>query len=121
MTTNSAPPELQEIVYQLAATSHAAPVCFAAHTRGLSRSSDAGRTWQTVFESQDPEVPILVTSVAISGGGTTSMEYDYAGIRFKKTGPAGMFLYPFQGYEIDPSGTITKLIKVGGEILCTVF
>ncbi len=68
MTTNSAPPELQEIVYQLAATSHAAPVCFAAHTRGLSRSSDAGRTWQTVFESQDPEVPILVTSVAISPG-----------------------------------------------------
>jgi RHS repeat-associated protein len=60
-----------------------------------------------------------VTSVGISGGGTTSMEYDYAGIRFKKTGPSGMTLYPFQGYEIDPNGVITKLIKVGGEILAS--
>ena len=58
-----------------------------------------------------------VTSVAISGGGSTSMEYDYAGIRVTKTSSSGITLYPFQGYEIDPNGIITKLIKVGGEIL----
>ena len=70
MTTNPAPPELNEVVYKLAATSatQGTPICFAAHARGVSRSSDGGQTWQTVFESPDSELPMLVTSVAISPG-----------------------------------------------------
>ena len=55
-----------------------------------------------------------VTSVAV-GGSTTYMEYDYTGMRVKKDGFGGMTLYPFQGYEIDPSGTITKFIRIGVE------
>jgi RHS repeat-associated protein len=43
------------------------------------------------------------------------MENDYTGTRVKKNAPAGISLYPFQGYEIDPNGVITKLIRVGGE------
>jgi RHS repeat-associated protein len=55
-----------------------------------------------------------VASVSISGGGTTSMEYDYSGMRVKKSAPA-ITLYPVAGYEIDPNGVITKFIRVGGE------
>jgi RHS repeat-associated protein len=36
-------------------------------------------------------------------------------MRVKKNAPASISLYPFQGYEIDPSGTITKFIKIGIE------
>jgi hypothetical protein len=56
-----------------------------------------------------------VSSIAISGGGSTSMEYDYAGVRVKKNAPAGITLYPFAGYEIDPNGVITKFIRIGIE------
>jgi len=56
-----------------------------------------------------------VTSVTL-GGSVTSMEYDYTGARVKKDGAGGMTLYPFAGYEIDPNGTVTKFIRVGGEI-----
>jgi hypothetical protein len=48
-----------------------------------------------------------VTSVAISGGGTTLMEYDYTGTRIKKNAPTGISLFPFKGYEIDPGGVTT--------------
>jgi hypothetical protein len=43
------------------------------------------------------------------------MEYDYTGMRVKKNAPSGISLYPFQGYEIDPNGIITKFIKIGIE------
>jgi RHS repeat-associated protein len=56
-----------------------------------------------------------VTRVAISGGLATNMEYDYSGMRVKKDAPAGITLYPFKGYEIDPNGTITKYIRIGTE------
>ncbi len=56
-----------------------------------------------------------VTSVSIAGGGTTTMEYDYTGQRVKKDAPTGITLFPFQGYEIDPNGTITKFIRIGIE------
>ncbi len=56
-----------------------------------------------------------VSSIAIAGGGSTSMEYDYAGTRVKKNAPAGITLYPFAGYEIDPNGVITKFIRIGIE------
>ena len=56
-----------------------------------------------------------VSQISISGGGTTLMEYDYTGTRVKKNAPIGISLYPFQGYEIDPSGTITKFIRIGIE------
>lgn len=60
-----------------------------------------------------------VASVSISGGGTTSMEYDYSGMRVKKIAPAGVTLYPFAGYEIDPNGVITKFIRAGGESIAS--
>jgi RHS repeat-associated protein len=60
-----------------------------------------------------------VSSISITGGGTTSMEYDYAGFRVKKNAPTGLTLYPFEGYEIAPDGTITKFIRVGGEALAS--
>jgi RHS repeat-associated protein len=56
-----------------------------------------------------------VTSVSISGGSSTNMEYDYSGMRVKKAGPNGTTLFPFKGYEIDPSNTRTKFIKIGNE------
>lgn len=56
-----------------------------------------------------------VMSVSISGGNSTDMEYEYTGIRVKKNGPNGTFLFPFKGYEIDPSNTTTKYIKIGNE------
>jgi RHS repeat-associated protein len=54
-----------------------------------------------------------VNSVAV-GGATTSMYYDYSGARVRKDS-SGIALYPFQGYEIDANGVITKFIRVGGE------
>ena len=60
-----------------------------------------------------------VSSVSITGGGTTSMEYDYSGARVKKSAPTGITLYPFSGYEIDPNGVITKFIRVGGESIAS--
>jgi uncharacterized protein RhaS with RHS repeats len=56
-----------------------------------------------------------VTSVSILGGGTTFMEYDYTGMRVKKNAPTGITLFPFQGYEIDPNGVVTKYIRIGVE------
>ena len=56
-----------------------------------------------------------VTSVAISGGGTTYMEYDYSGMRVKKNAPTGITLFPFKGIEIDPNGTFIKFIRIGNE------
>jgi len=56
-----------------------------------------------------------VSSIAITGGGSTSMEYDYSGMRVKKNAPTGITLFPFQGYEIDPNGVITKFIRIGIE------
>src|ERR1044071_2163711 len=38
-----------------------------------------------------------VRQIAISGGGTTFMEYDYSGMRVKKNAPTGITLFPFQG------------------------
>jgi RHS repeat-associated protein len=60
-----------------------------------------------------------VASVSISGGGTTAMEYDYTGMRIKKNAPAGITLFPFKGYEIDPNGVATKFIRVGNETLAS--
>ncbi|MBI2986610.1 MAG: hypothetical protein HYY45_07580 [Deltaproteobacteria bacterium] len=45
------------------------------------------------------------------------MSYDYTGIRVKKDGSGGITTYPFSGYEIDPSGVVTKYIKIGNEIV----
>lgn len=56
-----------------------------------------------------------ISQIAISGGGTTLMEYDYTGMRVKKNAPTGITLFPFQGYEIDASGTKTKFIRIGIE------
>ena len=52
------------------------------------------------------------------GGITTSMYYDYSGAAVRKDG-SGITLYPVQGYEIDPSGTITKFIRIGGESIAS--
>ena len=60
------------------------------------------------------DVDNRVSSISISGGGTTSMEYDYTGMRVKKTA-GGITLYPFKGYEIDPNGVVTKYIRIGNE------
>jgi photosystem II stability/assembly factor-like uncharacterized protein len=70
MTSSAGLPEIEQIVYGVAAAPAAggAEVCFAAHTRGISRSSDGGQTWQAAFESRDPQVPVAVTSLAISPG-----------------------------------------------------
>ncbi len=56
-----------------------------------------------------------VSSIAISGGGSTSMEYDYGGVRVKKNAPTGITIYPFSGYEIDPNGVVIKYIRIGDE------
>jgi RHS repeat-associated protein len=54
---------------------------------------------------------------SVTMGGTTTMDYDYTGIRVKKSGPLGLTVYPFAGYEIGPDGTKTKYFKVGNEML----
>jgi RHS repeat-associated protein len=61
------------------------------------------------------DVDNRVSQISISGGGTTYMEYAYTGIRIKKNAPSGISLYPFQGYEIDPNGVVTKFIRIGVE------
>jgi RHS repeat-associated protein len=59
------------------------------------------------------DVDNRVTSVTM--GGTTSMEYDYTGMRVKKNG-GGTTLYPFAGVEIDPNNNVmTKFIRIGNE------
>ncbi len=60
------------------------------------------------------DVDNRVTSVT-TGGSTTTMEYDYSGMRVKKNAPTGISLCPFQSYEIDPNGVITKFIRIGIE------
>jgi RHS repeat-associated protein len=61
-----------------------------------------------------------VTSVSIQGGGTTSMYYDYTGQRVRKDAAAGTTLFPFQGIEIDPSGVMTKFIRIGIETFASM-
>jgi RHS repeat-associated protein len=69
-------------------------------------SSGGGRTFEWDIDNR-------VTSVTM--GGTTTMEYDYTGMRVKKNG-AGTTLYPFQGVEIDSTtGVMTKFIRIGTE------
>jgi hypothetical protein len=46
---------------------------------------------------------------------TTWMEYDYTGMRVKKSAPAGITLFPLQRYKIDPGGLVTKFIGIGIE------
>jgi RHS repeat-associated protein len=59
------------------------------------------------------------TSVNTVGTGLTAMEYDYAGMRVKKDAPTGLWIYPFKEFEIDPSGTPTKFIRVGEETIAS--
>jgi RHS repeat-associated protein len=68
-------------------------------------SEGGGRTFEWDIDNR-------VTSVTM--GGTTTMEYDYTGMRVKKHG-GGITLYPFQGVEIDPNGVMIKFIRIGTE------
>jgi RHS repeat-associated protein len=55
-----------------------------------------------------------VASIAILGGGTANMEYDYTGMRvIKNASSTGMTLFPFPDYEIASNGEITKFICIG--------
>jgi RHS repeat-associated protein len=40
-------------------------------------------------------------------------------MRIKKNAPAGITLFPFKGYEIDPNGVATKFILIGSETLAS--
>ncbi len=51
------------------------------------------------------------------GSTTTTMEYDYAGARVKKTSGSSVTLYPFPGYEIAPDLSKTKYFRAGTEIV----
>jgi RHS repeat-associated protein len=72
-------------------------------------ATGAGRTFTWNVDNRVSQV--------IASGGTVSMNYDYTGIRVKKTGPGGTTYFPFSGYEIDPSGIVTKYIRAGVETL----
>ncbi|MBI4488708.1 MAG: hypothetical protein HY694_06450, partial [Deltaproteobacteria bacterium] len=50
-----------------------------------------------------------------ASGGSLIMAYDYTGIRVKKTGATGTTLYPFSGYEVSPTGVVTKYLRIGIE------
>ncbi|MBI4488710.1 MAG: hypothetical protein HY694_06460, partial [Deltaproteobacteria bacterium] len=69
--------------------------------------SGAGRTFAWDFDNRVDTVN--------SPNGSLVMAYDYTGIRVKKTGSSGTTLYPFSGYEISPTGTITKYLRIGIE------
>jgi RHS repeat-associated protein len=71
-------------------------------------ASGGGRTFSWTPDNR-------VASVAM--GSTASMDYDYTGIRVKKTSGSAVTIYPFGGYEIGPDGVISKFFKVGNEIL----
>jgi RHS repeat-associated protein len=71
-------------------------------------ASGAGRTFSWTPDNR-------VASVTM--GSTTFMDYDYTGIRVKKTSGSAVTIYPFGGYEIGPDGVISKFFKVGNEIL----
>jgi RHS repeat-associated protein len=49
------------------------------------------------------------------GAGATTFEYDYTGMRVEKNAPGATTIYPFQGYEVDPNGIVTKFIRIGIE------
>lgn len=49
--------------------------------------------------------------------GSTTMEYDYTGMRVRKTSGGLVTHFPFKGYEVDlASGTVTKFIRIGNEM-----
>jgi RHS repeat-associated protein len=52
---------------------------------------------------------------ALTGGGFVNSKYDYAGIRVQKDSNLGTTLFPFDGYRIEPGGTIVKNIRIGIE------
>jgi hypothetical protein len=58
----------QEYIYALAADPDfsTSGICFAAHTRGVSRSEDGGVSWYSAFDSLALETPLQATSVAVS-------------------------------------------------------
>ena len=58
----------QEYIYALAADPdfRTSGVCFAAHTKGVSRSEDGGASWYSAFDSLGLETPFQATSVAVS-------------------------------------------------------
>jgi RHS repeat-associated protein len=51
-----------------------------------------------------------LSAVTIQGGSSATFAYDPAGVRVRKTTSAGVTRYPFAGYEIDPSGVVTKYL-----------
>jgi RHS repeat-associated protein len=56
------------------------------------------------------DVDNRLSAVTSQGGNSAEFAYDQAGHRVRKTVNAGAVTrYPFPGYEIDPSGMITKL------------
>jgi photosystem II stability/assembly factor-like uncharacterized protein len=54
---------LQDYVYKLVGCGR---TCFAARNSGLYRTEDAGRTWQTAYQSLDTTEPLPTLTVAIS-------------------------------------------------------
>src|SRR5262245_18250448 len=58
----------QEYIYALAADPDfsTSGICFAAHTRGVSRSEDGGASWHSAFDALGLETPFQATSVAVS-------------------------------------------------------
>jgi hypothetical protein len=73
----------------------------------------AGRTFSWNVDNRVADVTVQA--------GTVVMVYDYTGTRVKKdaAGPGGVTYFPFSGYEINPSGVISKYIRVGVETLAS--
>lgn len=54
------------------------------------------------------------------GGNTTSYDYDYNGDRVFKTTSEGTTFYPFTHYEITDTGTTTKYVYAGDQLVATI-
>jgi RHS repeat-associated protein len=53
----------------------------------------------------------------VTKGSLSSMDYDYTGIRLKKTSGSAVTRYPFSDFEIGPDQVIIKRFKAGREIV----
>jgi RHS repeat-associated protein len=106
----------QAFVYNDISGKHPSAVTFNPVTGKPYEYDNNGNMHKRGSQTLEWDIDNRVISVSIPGA-TTTMEYDYTGQRMKKFSPSVSTpaLFPFEGYEIDSSGNVTKFIKIGTE------
>lgn len=80
-------------------------------TDGATYTYDAnGNTLSSAGRALAWDADNRLVAVTAPGGLGATFAYDAAGARVRKTTAAGVTRYPFQGYEVDPYGVVTKYV-----------